>query len=170
MGLGFILLRKPGKLPVPTIGVDYALEYGQARLELDPTLVQAGERVLLVDDHPMNLRLGETLLGLLGCEVDLAASGEEAVAAAKAKVYDAILMDVHMPKMDGLTATRAIRKLDGAGGRVPIIAMSADVMPQSIERCRAAGMVDHLAKPVQMKALHEVLAQRMAEQRRRNAA
>jgi signal transduction histidine kinase/ActR/RegA family two-component response regulator len=129
-----------------------------------------GARVLLVDDHPMNLRLGETLLGLLGCEVDLAASGEEAVAAAKAKVYDAILMDVHMPKMDGLTATRAIRKLDGAGGRVPIIAMSADVMPQSIERCRAAGMVDHLAKPVQMKALHEVLAQHMAEQRRRNAA
>jgi CheY-like chemotaxis protein len=74
--------------------------------------------------------------------------------------------------MDGLAATRAIRQLGGAGGQVPIIAMSADVMPQSIERCRSAGMVDHLAKPVQMKALHEVLARRMAEQqqRRRNAA
>jgi adenine phosphoribosyltransferase len=50
LGLGFVLLRKPGKLPVPTIGLDYALEYGQARLELDPTLVEKGEPVLLVDD------------------------------------------------------------------------------------------------------------------------
>jgi signal transduction histidine kinase/CheY-like chemotaxis protein len=129
-----------------------------------------GGRVLLVDDHPMNLRLGETLLSLLGCQVDLAASGEEAVAAAQATVYDAILMDVHMPRMDGLAATRAIRQLDSPAGQVPIIAMSADVMPQNVERCRAAGMVDHLAKPVQLRALHEALARHMAEQRRRNAA
>jgi signal transduction histidine kinase/ActR/RegA family two-component response regulator len=124
-----------------------------------------GGRVLLVDDHPMNLRLGETLLGLLGCQVDLAASGEEAVQAAAAQVYDAILMDVHMPKMDGLAATRAIRALNGPGGKAPIIAMSADVMPHSVERCRAAGMVDHLAKPVQMRALHETLSRWMARQK-----
>ena len=131
-----------------------------------------GGRVLLVDDHPMNLRLGETLLGLLGCRVDLAASGEEAVQAAAAQVYDAILMDVHMPKMDGLAATRAIRALKGAAGRTPIIAMSADVMRHSVDRCRAAGMVDHLAKPVQMKALHDTLARWMApqKQKRRSAA
>jgi signal transduction histidine kinase/CheY-like chemotaxis protein len=124
-----------------------------------------GGRVLLVDDHPMNLRLGETLLTLLGCEVDLAASGEEAVRAASAKVYDAILMDVHMPKMDGLAATRAIRALKGAAGKTPIIAMSADVMPNSVDRCRAAGMVDHLAKPVQLKALHDTLALWMGPQK-----
>jgi signal transduction histidine kinase/CheY-like chemotaxis protein len=128
-------------------------------------------RVLLVDDHPMNLRLGETLLGLLGCEVDLASSGEEAVQAASAQVYDAILMDVHMPGMDGLEATLAIRALPGSSGRTPIIAMSADVLPQSVERCRAVGMVDHLAKPVQLRALHDTLSHWFApEQKRRNAA
>jgi signal transduction histidine kinase/ActR/RegA family two-component response regulator len=131
-----------------------------------------GGRVLLVDDHPMNLRLGETLLGLLGCKVDLASSGEEAVQAAAAQVYDAILMDVHMPKMDGLAATRAIRALKGPSGKTPIIAMSADVMPHSVDRCRAAGMVDHLAKPVQMRALHETLSRWMApqKQKQRSAA
>jgi signal transduction histidine kinase/ActR/RegA family two-component response regulator len=131
-----------------------------------------GGRVLLVDDHPMNLRLGETLLGLLGCQADLASSGEEAVQAAAAQVYDAILMDVHMPRMDGLAATRAIRALKGPGSKAPIIAMSADVMPHSVERCCAAGMVDHLAKPVQMRALHEKLARWMApqKQKQRSAA
>ena len=129
-----------------------------------------GGRVLLVDDHPMNLRLGETLLTMLGCEVDLAASGEEAVQAAAAQVYDAILMDVHMPKMDGLAATRAIRALAGPSGRTPIIAMSADVLPHSGERCRAAGLVDHLHKPVQMKVLHDTLSRWLTEQKQRNAA
>jgi signal transduction histidine kinase/ActR/RegA family two-component response regulator len=131
-----------------------------------------GGHVLLVDDHPMNLRLGETLLGLLGCKVDLASSGEEAVQAAAAQVYDAILMDLHMPKMDGLAATRAIRALNGPGGKAPIIAMSADVMPHSVDRCRAAGMVDHLAKPVQMRVLHETLARWMPpqKQKQRSAA
>ncbi|MEI9889477.1 MAG: response regulator [Caulobacteraceae bacterium] len=144
---------------------------GEACREVDDQPAQSLKgHVLLVDDHPMNLRLGETLLRLLGCEVDLAASGEEAVEAVRAKVYDAILMDVHMPKMDGLAATRAIRQMEGPGGRAPIIAMSADVMPQSIERCRAAGMVDHVAKPVQLKTLHGVLERRMAEQKRRSAA
>ncbi len=142
---------------------------GAGRAPEPPARVLVG-RVLLVDDHPMNLRLGETLLGLLGCEVDLAWSGEEAVQAAAAQVYDAILMDVHMPTMDGLAATRAIRALDGPSGRTPIIAMSADVMPQSVERCRAAGMVDYVAKPVQLKALHETLSRWMIEQKRRSAA
>jgi CheY-like chemotaxis protein len=126
-----------------------------------------GGRILLVDDHPMNLRLGETLLVMLGCEVDLAASGEEAVQAASAQVYDAILMDVHMPKMDGLTATRAIRAIKGAAGKTPIIAMSADVLPESVHRCQAAGMVDHLAKPVQLKALHDTLARWIVPQKRK---
>ena len=127
-------------------------------------------RVLLVDDHPMNLRLGETLLRLLGCEVDLAASGEEAVAAVAAKAYAAVLMDVHMPGMDGPAAARAIRALDGPNAAVPIIAMSADVMPQSIERCLQAGMAAHLAKPVQIKALHDALQRWMIGQPRQSAA
>jgi signal transduction histidine kinase/ActR/RegA family two-component response regulator len=121
-------------------------------------------RVLLVDDHVMNRQLGETLLRLMGCEVDLAESGEAAVAAASEQLYDVILMDVHMPRMDGLQAARAIRALDRPGAKAPIIAMSADVMPRNIEQCLQAGMVDHIAKPVQMSVMHEVLRRWMPRQ------
>ena len=107
---------------------------GQGEAGAEPQALRG--RVLLVDDHAMNRMLGETLLGLLGCEVDLAASGEEAVqAAAKRAHYDAILMDVHMPKMDGLEATRAIRAGGGPNAQTPIIAMSADVMARNLEDC-----------------------------------
>jgi signal transduction histidine kinase/CheY-like chemotaxis protein len=126
--------------------------------------------VLLVDDHAMNRNLGETMLNLLGCQVDLVSSGEEAVRAASERVYDAILMDVHMPKMDGLAATRAIRALPGPGSKAPIIAMSADVMERNLERCREAGMVDHIAKPVQLPIMHAVLQRWMGGQKQRSAA
>ncbi len=117
-----------------------------------------GARVLLVDDHPMNRELGSTILGLLGCEVTLAENGALAVEAARHGDFDVILMDVHMPVMDGLAATRAIRALEGAAGRAPIIAMTADVLPENVERCRLAGMVDYVPKPVRPDALHGALS------------
>ncbi len=123
----------------------------------------AGARVLLVDDHPMNRELGSTILGLLGCEVSLAENGEAAVEAVRSGVFDVVLMDVHMPVMDGLTATRAIHALDGASGATPVIAMTADVLAENVERCRAAGMVDHVAKPVRPDALHAALMRVMSQ-------
>ena len=114
-------------------------------------------RILLVDDHPVNRQLGQALLEMLGCRVDLAEDGEQAVEAAARGGYDAILMDVHMPRMDGLTATRAILALDGPAGEVPIIALSADVLPQNIAQCLKAGMIDHVSKPVQLDVLYAVL-------------
>jgi signal transduction histidine kinase/ActR/RegA family two-component response regulator len=129
--------------------------------EQDDEASIAGARVLLVDDHPMNRELGSTLLGLLGCEVDLAEDGVAAVEAARSGVYDIILMDVHMPVMDGLAASRAIRAFDGAAADVPIIAMTADVLPEHVERCRLAGMVDHVAKPVRVEALHAAIARHL---------
>jgi signal transduction histidine kinase/CheY-like chemotaxis protein len=111
-------------------------------------------RVLLVDDHPMNREIGAALLALVGCQVETADNGEQAVAKAARGGFDIILMDIHMPQMDGLAATRAIKALNGGVGDVPIIAMSADALPQQVERCYAAGMVDHLAKPVQREVLY----------------
>ncbi|KQW72895.1 hypothetical protein ASE17_07955 [Phenylobacterium sp. Root77] len=123
----------------------------------DATMLNA--RVLLVDDHPMNRELGSTVLSLLGCEVILAENGEEAVSAAQTSGCDLILMDVHMPRMDGLEATRAIRSLGGVCAEVPIIAMSADVMPEMEAACLKAGMNAAVGKPIQISALHQVLAQ-----------
>ena len=111
-------------------------------------------RVLIVDDHPVNLEIGEALLTLVGCEVDVAENGKQAVEKATGGLYDVILMDIHMPQMDGLQATRAIKALRGPAGRVPIIAMSADALPRQVERCYAAGMVDHIAKPIQRDVLY----------------
>lgn len=119
-------------------------------------------RVLLVDDHPVNRQLGQALLEMLGCQVDLAADGEQAVAAAAKGAYDAILMDVHMPRMDGLAATRAILQMEGPAGRVPIIGLSADVLPHNIALCRQAGMVEHVSKPVQLDVLYTVLHRQLS--------
>jgi signal transduction histidine kinase/CheY-like chemotaxis protein len=121
-----------------------------------------GARILLVDDHPMNRELGAALLTIMGCEFDLAENGEEAVEAARSHQYDAILMDVHMPGMDGLAATRAIRALPGSAASTPIIAMTADVLPEHVERCRAAGMVAHIPKPVSPETLFRVLSEQLA--------
>ena len=115
-------------------------------------------RVLLVDDHPMNRELGKTLLSLAGCEVATADDGVQAVEAVLAGGFDLVLMDVHMPGMDGLAATRAIRALSGPAAGVPIIALSADVLPEQIARCRAAGMDDHVAKPIRREELFAAVA------------
>jgi signal transduction histidine kinase/ActR/RegA family two-component response regulator len=111
-------------------------------------------RILLVDDHPMNREIGGAFLTLAGCEVVTAENGQEAVDQVQSGDFDMVLMDIHMPGMDGLTATRAIRALAGSVSKVPIIAMSADALPQQIALCREAGMVDHIAKPIQKDILY----------------
>ena len=111
-------------------------------------------KILIVDDHPINLEIGAALLTLVGCEVDVAENGKQAVERAQTGDYDVILMDIHMPQMDGLQATRAIKALPGVRGKAPIIAMSADALPRQVERCYAAGMVDHIAKPIQREVLY----------------
>ena len=118
-------------------------------------------RVLVVDDHPTNREVARLILASYGCEVAEADDGASAVAAAAAAPYDAILMDVRMPGMDGLEATRAIRASGGPCADVPILAVTADVMRDDVERCRAAGMNGHVPKPINparlMTALMTVL-------------
>ena len=107
-----------------------------------------GARVLLVDDHPVNRELGHALLTMGGHDVTTAEDGATAVTLVRDEDFDLVLMDVHMPDMDGLAATRAIRAMSGPKAAVPIVALSADAMPEQVARCLAAGMDGHVAKPI----------------------
>lgn len=116
-------------------------------------------RVLLAEDQPVNARVMEAQLAGDDYEVDIAADGERAVALAEANDYSVILMDLDMPKMGGLDATRAIRNLPAPMRTVPIIALTAEDDPAVQRDCLAAGMNSFLAKPVPREALHRMIEQ-----------
>jgi two-component system sensor histidine kinase/response regulator len=119
----------------------------------------AGRRVLLVEDNELNQEVAIELLRETGVVVDLAVNGAEALAKVQQRPYDLVLMDMQMPVMDGLTATREIRALGGPAGQVPIVAMTASAMAGDRERCLAVGMNDHLAKPIDPALLMGALRQ-----------
>jgi signal transduction histidine kinase/DNA-binding response OmpR family regulator/HPt (histidine-containing phosphotransfer) domain-containing protein len=123
----------------------------------------AGARLLLVEDNEINREFAVELLQSEGIEVDIARNGQEAVEKVKALEYDAVLMDIQMPVVDGLEAARRIRALaDAPGGehfaRLPIIAMTALAMAHDAEKSREAGMNDHVTKPIAPEHLMAVLA------------
>ena len=126
-----------------------------------------GVRALVVEDHAINREILVELLRQLGIEADVAVNGREAVALVRAKEYDLVLMDIQMPEMDGITATREIRKLDKAGvGRLPILAMTAEALAGDRERSLDAGMNDHLNKPIDPDALGAALRQWLPPEKR----
>jgi two-component system sensor histidine kinase/response regulator len=112
----------------------------------------AGARVLLAEDNPINQQVAVELLQGVGVMVDVAANGQEALNAVQARGYDAVLMDLQMPVMDGLQATQAIRAIPRFKG-LPIIAMTASVMAGDRDRCLEAGMSDHISKPIGIEQL-----------------
>ena len=113
----------------------------------------AVHRILLVEDSPTNRAVVEAFLEDLPVRLDMAENGQEGVDRAAATVYDLVLMDMAMPVMDGLTATRQIRKLPGLNGKVPIVALTANAMASDRESCLAAGMNDYLSKPLNLGGL-----------------
>ena len=118
--------------------------------------------ILLAEDNPVNRKVASGLLQRQGHRVHLVHNGQEAVEAQLHTEFDLILMDVQMPQMDGLTATRAIREQEQSSGRhIPIVALTAHAIQGDEERCLEAGMDDYLTKPLRIEALDAVL-QRVA--------
>jgi CheY-like chemotaxis protein len=116
----------------------------------------ADRRILVAEDEPINREIAVMLLEEVGQRVDVADDGVQAVAAARATSYDTILMDMQMPNMDGLDATRRIREIQG-NQDTPVIAMTANAFEEDKRRCLDAGMSDFLAKPVDPEELYRVL-------------
>ena len=117
----------------------------------------SGARVLVVEDNPVNQRVAAAMLSRLGFRVDVVGDGREAIDALGRIPYVAVLMDCQMPDMNGYQATAEIRRREGAGPRVPIVALTASALEGDEERCVAAGMDAYLSKPVRMEGLAEVL-------------
>jgi CheY-like chemotaxis protein len=115
-----------------------------------------GSRILVADDEAINREVSKTLLESVGLLVDTAADGEQAVSMARSTAYAAILMDIRMPRVDGMAATRQIRAMPG-GNLAPIVAMTANVFTEDKAACFAAGMNDFLKKPFRPETLFEVL-------------
>ena len=129
----------------------------------------AGLQVLLADDEPVNLLIAQTLLEEAGLQVTTATDGEAAIAAARATQFSVILMDLQMPRVDGIAATAAIRQLPGYAD-TPILALTANAFPQDRQRCLAAGMNDFLAKPFGPKELVAMMERWVRPERQQHPA
>lgn len=132
----------------------------QAEPSLEDYMESAPLVILVVDDHPVNRKVVGLILNQLNIQLVMAENGEEAVQAFYKQSFDAVLMDMQMPVMDGLDATRAIRDIEQRAGqdRTPIIMFSANALTEHIEQSRACGADMHLAKPITAKGLLGALA------------
>ncbi|MGJ3189274.1 response regulator [Paenarthrobacter sp. FR1] len=142
---------------------------GAPALPVQPAIVASDEpvprigKLLVAEDNEVNQLVARGMANRLGYDVDIVDDGAKAVAAALSGTYAAVLMDCHMPVMDGFDATRAIRARNGQSARIPIIAMTAGALNEDRERCFAAGMDDYISKPVDLAKLGEVLTRWVPE-------
>ncbi len=113
----------------------------------------SANKILLVEDNQVNQMVATSILKKIGYQATVVANGQEAVEILQREKFGLVLMDCHMPVMDGYEATQAIRQLPGAVANIPIVAMTADAATSDRDRCLSVGMNDHMAKPIEMSAL-----------------
>ncbi len=148
--------------PLPSTTATLAPATGASATESGNAVPLEALRVLVAEDHPVNRKFVGILLDKMGCKATFCENGQIAVDAAQREVFDLVLMDVHMPVMDGLTATRIIRAMPGPMGQVPIIVLTADVMNDAKEQAMAAGVNDFVTKPVQIGQLQAAMQKCLA--------
>ena len=145
------------EIRMPLNGVALPLAQRLPELAIAPNDGRA--RVLVVEDHAVNQMLATRLLSKFGCDVEIAENGRLACERTADNRYDLVFMDCQMPEMDGLEATRIIRRREaGTGGRLPIVALTANAMSEDRQRCLDAGMDDYLAKPYSAADFQRTLA------------
>jgi CheY-like chemotaxis protein/anti-sigma regulatory factor (Ser/Thr protein kinase) len=149
-----------GKGTIFSVTLPIELAADQTRMDSENDTLLSNElptalKILLVEDNEFNKMVAEDTLKLIlnQVQIDFAVNGQIAVEKAKERAYDFLLMDIQMPKMDGVEATQLIRKLPAPYGRVPIIAMTANVFEEDIKHYLASGMNDYIAKPFEIKVL-----------------
>jgi len=149
-----------GKGTIFSVTLPIELAADQTRMDSENDTLQNNElptalKILLVEDNEFNKMVAEDTLKLIlnQVQIDFAVNGQIAVEKAQERAYDFLLMDIQMPKMDGVEATQLIRKLPAPYGRVPIIAMTANVFEEDIKHYLASGMNDYIAKPFEIKVL-----------------
>lgn len=119
----------------------------------------SNKRILVVEDYLINQELTKELLEILGCTVDVASTGHEALELVEKQRYDLIFMDIQMPKMDGYETTKEIRQLEKGSHHTPIVALTANALQGDREKCINAGMDDYISKPFRSSDLERVLSQ-----------
>lgn len=133
--------------------------FGQAQVEVSPPPGRPLWRVLLVEDNPVNQMVASIMLRKWGHTVVTADNGQQAVDLFVTQPWDLVLMDVQMPVMSGMEASRLIRSLEAPGAHTPIVAMTANAMESDKDDCLAAGMDAHLAKPFNGQTLQSLMDQ-----------
>jgi PAS domain S-box-containing protein len=162
----------PFRVPVLPVEVP-TVSSSPAQPSVPPPDLPSSLKILMAEDHPISRRLVATLVEKRGWHLDAASDGKQAVSLYEASLgrdegYDLVLMDVQMPEMDGMDATRAIRRIEEERGlsRIPIVALTAYALPGDYERCLAVGMDDYLGKPIRVSEFFRVIDRMTRGERR----